>query len=216
MHVLLVDDHRLLADVLAVRLAELPDVTVDVAHDVLSALIAIRRRGPDVILLDYHLGDEDGRALMREAALLGPLPPVLMLSAGARPDEVVDALAAGAGGWIEKGADTVELVQALRSVVNGRAVLPRTLLGPVLSELLRQARRVSSPADFLDTLSPRQADVLRALMSGLDRREIADELVISPNTVRTHVQSLLKVAGVHSTLELVALVRRVGGREWSV
>jgi DNA-binding NarL/FixJ family response regulator len=215
MHVLLVDDHRLLADVLAIRLAELHDVTVDVAQDIPGAMMVIRGRRPDVILLDYHLGDQDGRALMREAAEMGALPPVLMLSAGARPDEVVDALAAGAGGWIEKGSDTVELVRALKAVQQGRAVLPATLLAPVLSELLRQARRVVTPVDFLDELSPRQLDVLRALMAGMDRREIAEKLVISPNTVRTHVQTLLKVAEVHSTLELVALVRRVGGHEWS-
>jgi DNA-binding NarL/FixJ family response regulator len=119
----------------------------------------------------------------------------------------VRALEAGASGWLPKTTQLNALVAAVREVLDGHMYLAPTTVRPVLLHLLTEIRRQRATAAFVDDLTPRELDVLRCLVSGMTRSEVAQHLFVSTNTVRTHVQNLLRRSGQHSTLSLVALAR---------
>ncbi|NUR07267.1 MAG: response regulator transcription factor [Nocardioidaceae bacterium] len=208
--ILLVDDHRVFADVLAMRLRLEDGVeSVETAHHLDQALVLASRLRVHVVVLDHDLDGERGTDLVRRLDGLDPPPRVVMLSAWDDPAVVVDALRAGASGWVLKGGQVEELLTAIDDCVAGDAYLSRRLRRPVLQELL-SAREPTHEPSFLDNVSGRQLDVLRCLVAGLSRAETGARLFISSNTVRTHVQNLLRTADVHSTLELVSRARRLG------
>lgn len=208
LRLLLVEDSRIFADLLADRIrAEQGIAEVDVACSLSEARANLRRALPDLVLLDLHLGDELGTDLLEELRLLVPPPRVLMLSGTDSAQQVVDALRAGADGWVAKTADFDVLMHAAGEVLNGNMFLAQPALGPVLRFLLD---RDSAEPSFVDGLSPRQLEVLRCIVAGMSRAEAAERLHVSVNTVRTHVQVLLKRADVHTTLELAALARDLG------
>jgi two-component system nitrate/nitrite response regulator NarL len=208
--VLVVDDHRIFADVLASRLVQEPGVReVTPAYALDEARVLARRMQPDLVLLDYHVKDEVGTTLIPELRALDSAPAVVMLSATDEPQAVVDSLESGASGWVMKGARVEVLMQATDDVLNGRMYLYPTTVRPVVERLLRQSRPTRQPS-FLDQLSARQVEVLRCLVAGMTRAETAQRLYITANTVRTHAQALLRAADEHSTLALVARARQLG------
>jgi DNA-binding NarL/FixJ family response regulator len=207
---LVVDDHRLFADLLATRLQREPGVVeVTSAYSVDEAGVVAHRTPPDVVLLDYHLEDGTGTALIPALQELRDPPAVVMLSASEEPDDVIDSLASGAAAWVVKGARVEVLMTAIDEVLHERMYLHPTTVRPVVERLLQDTRERTVPT-FVDTLSERQLEVLRCLVAGMNRAEVAQRLFISPNTARTHVQNLMQAAGEHSTLALVARARSLG------
>jgi DNA-binding NarL/FixJ family response regulator len=207
---MIVDDHRIFAEVLALRLRREPSVThVVVAHGLGEAKALARRDRPDVVLLDQDLGGEPGNALIPHLRELPDPPSVLMLSASEEADEVIAALECGAAAWVVKGVDVDVLMSAIGEVLRGGTYLDPSAVGPVVRTLLRR-KQARAATTFVDDLSERQLEVLRCLVGGLSRAETATRLFISANTVRTHVQNMLHAAGEHSTLALVARAREVG------
>jgi DNA-binding NarL/FixJ family response regulator len=210
MTLLVVDDHRMFAEVLAMRLAHEPVVgKVDVCYSVDEGRAVARRTEPDVVILDYDVGGVTGDTLIRDLEQLPKPPQVVMLSASEDPGAIIDSLDVGADAWVVKGASIQVLMQAISEVVQGRVYLYPTTVRPVVTELLHEARGAREP-DFVDDLSERQVEVLRCLVAGMTRTETAHRLFITSNTVRTHVQHLLQTAEVHSTLALVARARELG------
>lgn len=208
---LLVDDHRLFAEVLATRMRNEGTVEhVETVSALGPARALLNVLQPDVLLLDRHVGDDDGLRLLPYLATLPRRPRVLVVSAGATAAEVVDALAAGADGWIGKDSGMPLLLRAITTVLDGELYLPRAMLRPVVSRLLREGRHRPQESTFVDQLSARETDVLRCLVAGMTRAEAAERLFVSTNTIRTHVQNLLKRAEVHSTGALVAAARELG------
>ena len=208
--VLVVDDHRLFADVLVARLQREPGVAVVTsASSVDEAGVVAHRTPPDVVLLDYHLAGEIGTGLIPTLQQLEDPPAVVMLSASEDPGDVIDSLGCGAGGWVVKGAGVEVLMAAVDEVLRGRTYLSPTTVRPVIDRLLQESRG-RSETTFVDALSERQLEVLRCLVAGLTRAEVAQRLFISANTARTHVQNLMQAAGEHSTLALVARAREIG------
>jgi DNA-binding NarL/FixJ family response regulator len=207
---LLVDDSPVFVEVLAHRLRadELVD-QVEVASSLREARAALPRSQPDLVLLDLQVGDELGLELIPDLARLPAPPRVLMLSGSDGSDEIIQALEAGVDGWVGKTESLEALLRAVDGVVGGEMYLPPRSLGPVLRRLLSRGR---SDENFLDTLTARQLEVLRCLVAGMSRLECADRLHLSVNTVRTHVQTLMKRAGVHSSLSLAAAARDLGVR----
>lgn len=209
--VVLVDDHRIFSDVLAMRLRSDPAVvSAEVASSLDSGLALVRARRPDLVLLDYDLGDECGLDLM--PGLLGlPDPPVVMVvSAMAETGAVVRGLRAGARGWFLKSRGYDELRNGFLTAMGDALSLPPASWTPVLRELLEQLDRTTKPRTFVDGLTDRQVDVLRCLVAGMTRTEVGARLYLSSNTVRTHVQRMLAQTGLHSTAELVAAARAAG------
>jgi DNA-binding NarL/FixJ family response regulator len=209
--VLVVDDHRVFADALALRLRSEPDIAeVEVAFSVGEGRALANRRRPDVVLLDYNLDGECGTDLIATLRALDPPARALMLSGASETSSVIASIESGAEGFVLKDADLEVLLTAVSEVLHGRLYLDPALVGPVVTKLLREARGPSTAPTWVDELSPRELEVLRCLVDGMTRAEMAQRLFISTNTVRTHVQRVLAHAQVHSTPALVAVARRLG------
>jgi DNA-binding NarL/FixJ family response regulator len=209
--VMLVDDHQLFAQVLARRLRAEPEFSeVTVARSLSEAREVSQRAHPDLVLLDFHLEGESGIGLLDDLGHLDKLPAVLMLSASEDSESIVAALEAGAQGWVSKDEDFTLLVQAIRRVQAGQMHLPGDLARLVVRRLLDQTRGQTRDPSFVQKISPRELAVLQCLVAGMTRTEVAERLYVSPNTVRTHIHKLLRTAGLHSTLSLVAAARRSG------
>ncbi len=210
---LLVDDHRLFAEVLATRMRNEGTVQhVETVYGLAPARAVLNVLQPDVVLLDRMVGDGDGLQLLPDLATMRCRPRVLVVSGGVDAGDVVDALAAGADGWIGKDSGMGPLLEALETVLRGELYLPRAVLRPVVERLLREGRHLPHEETFVDQLSARETDVLRCLVAGMTRAEAAERLFVSTNTIRTHVQNLLKRAELHSTGALVAAARELGVR----
>jgi DNA-binding NarL/FixJ family response regulator len=209
--VLLVDDHRVFAEALAgVLLAEHGIDRVELANSLDAARAVLNSDRPDVVLLDLTLAEESGFDLLSELAEDEGAPTVVVLSGRDEPRLVVKALEFGAKGWISKTTRMEALVDALWQVIDGEMYLAPSTLQPLLSHLLADLHDRRASAAFVDTLTPRELEVLRCLVSGMTRAEVAQYLFVSTNTVRTHVQSLLRRSELHSALALVAFARAHG------
>ncbi len=207
--VLVVDDHRVFAEALAMRLESEPEIgRVRVADGLASARSELRSLGDGLLLLDFHLGDDCGLDLMDDVADLEVRPTVVVLSASQQPDEIVAGLQAGIDAWLLKSERYGVLVEVAVDAREQVMTLPRRSLREVVQRLVAQHREPEHT--FLDDLTPRELDVLRLLVAGLRRDEIAARLFVSPHTVRTHVQHLHQRAGVHSNVALAARARDAG------
>jgi DNA-binding NarL/FixJ family response regulator len=208
LHLLVVDQQRTFRDALATRLRAEQDLVVVVeAQSAESARRALAGRSTDVILLDAELPDDSGPAFCAEIARRGRAPRVVMLSAVSDAQRIVAAVRAGAAGWVRKDESIDHLLRVVRGVVRGETWLPPTELGWVLRLLIEDQDNRDGCDEMLAALTPRERDVLFHLVEGAGRKEVAERLQLSANTVRTHLQSLMAKLGVHSTLEVVALIR---------
>jgi DNA-binding NarL/FixJ family response regulator len=208
---LLVDDHRVFADVLGDALLGEEGISrVNRASNLDAARTLLASDPPDLVLLDLMLADESGFDLLDELARRPEAPPAIVLSGSNEPGLIVKALESGAGGWLSKTTPLDALVAAVWQVLDGQLYLAPATLRPVLDHLLADRRVRQAAAGFVAELTPRELEVLRCLVSGMTRAEVAAQLFVSMNTVRTHVQSLLRRSDQHSALALVAFARSHG------
>jgi DNA-binding NarL/FixJ family response regulator len=213
LRVLLVDDHRIFAEVLAIRLRSEPEVEhAQVAFSLTEARIALRDLRPHLVLLDAQLGQVSGLALLEDIVVLQGRPRVLVLSGHSDAPTLVRALRAGADGWITKGVAFDVLKAAVQRALIGEMYLPPAAVRPVIEQLLAESRVPRTDGTFLNQLTDRQLEVLRCLVAGMSRREIAARLYVTVNTVHSHVQHMLHLADEHSTPALVARARALGVR----
>jgi len=205
--VLLVDDHRLLTDALSGLLSREPDILVSGVAASVAQVRAVTSDPVDVVLMDYVLPDGTGAEATREIKRRWPSSRVVLLTGLSDDETMLDAIDAGADGYLTKDLAGSEVVDAVRAAHAGEILLPSAVA-------YQLAQRVSASRQRTDThfevhnLTPRELQVLRALVEGQSSREICAELYISPNTLRTHVQNLLNKLRVHSKLEAVAVALR--------
>lgn len=205
--VLLVDDHQLLTDALSGLLQREPDIEiVGVAGSVAEARMAARER-MDVVLMDYLLPDGTGAEATREIKRRWPTAKVVVLTAAPDDETMLDVIEAGADGYLTKEKAGSEVVGAVRAAHAGEILLPR-VVAYELGQKVAAARRESGTHIEVHDLTPRELEVLRALVEGRSSRDICAEMYIAPNTMRTHVQNLLAKLQVHSKLEAVAYALR--------
>ena len=206
--VLIVDRHLAFRDALGTRLQGEPDLTVvakaQSAESVTSVLVG---RSVDVLLLDAELPDGSATVFCAGMTRHADAPRVVMVGAASDPELIVAALRAGAAAWVRKDESIDHLLRVIRGVVRGETWLPQMDLGPVLCLLIEGLDSRRDCDDLLAALTPREREVLLHFVDGADRKEVAERLHMSANTVRTHLQSLMAKLGVHSTLEAVALAR---------
>ncbi|MER7462973.1 response regulator transcription factor [Streptomyces sp. NPDC097981] len=233
--VLVVDDHRIFAESLAAALAAEPDVDVSAAGSGPAALRCLERavaegRRFDVLLVDADLGAAAGAVPAQRGPGSGPPPGPdgIALVAGVRvshsgvrtvvlaerddPRRAALALQAGASGWVAKDCSLSRLLAVIRGVLREETHLPPALLTGVLRELTAARKHRTDSERLVESLTPREHEVLRCMVAGLGRKDVAARLFLSPHTVRTHMQNVLGKLGVHSTLAAVALARRAGVR----
>ncbi|ATE57857.1 MULTISPECIES: response regulator [Actinosynnema] len=199
--VMVVDDHPLWRDGVARDLAERGFQVVATAADAGSAVRIARAVRPAVVLMDLNLG-EAASGVDATRMIAGELEgtKVLVLSASGEHDDVLEAVKAGASGYLVKSASAEELVEAVNRTAAGDAVFTSGLAGLVLGEY----RRMAAAPDEVDRpqLTDRETEVLRLVAKGLTARQIATRLVISHRTVENHVQSTLRKLQLHNRVEL--------------
>jgi RNA polymerase sigma factor (sigma-70 family) len=206
--VFVVDQERTFADALAARLETEDDVEVVAAvHARTPAQCLIVGRHADVMLLDGDLPERAAIRLCEELCGRDEPPRVVILSYSSEPGRIIDAVRAGAAAWVGKDQSLQYLLQVIRGVANGETWLPPTEAGRVLHLLMTEQEQRQDNDRLLAALTPREREVLTCLADGVGRREVAERLNLSANTVRTHLQNLMAKLGVHSTLEAVAISR---------
>lgn len=213
--ILLVDENRIFADVLAIRLREEPEVArVTVAGSLVEAQALLAERMAHLVLVDHRTSAGETFQLTAVHPRTDGGPAVVVLSGTTDARTIVTALESGVRAWLTKESSYGTLWEAIREVLDGNMVLAPSVVEPVVQRLLDPLRPGEAPEqdDFVAGLSPREYEVLRCLVAGMDRQQIAARLFLSINTIRTHVQHLLRHADEHSTLALVAAARRLGVR----
>ncbi|EHK84510.1 response regulator [Saccharomonospora azurea] len=199
--VMIVDDHPIWRDGVARDLAEHGFDVKATAPDADAATRIARAVRPDVVLMDINLGSTSGVDATR--AITGELPDtrVLVLSASGEHNDVLQAVKAGASGYLVKSASVAELVDAVRRTSEGDPVFTAGLAGMVLGEYRRMADAPTA-GEPPPRLTERETEVLRLVAKGLTAKQIADRLVISHRTVENHVQSTLRKLQLHNRVEL--------------
>jgi DNA-binding NarL/FixJ family response regulator len=188
--VVLVDDHAMFRAGVRAELAELVEV-VGEADSVGEAIAVIRKTRPDVVLLDVHMPDGGGLAVLAGVAAELPDTRFLALSVSDQAEDVIAVIRAGAKGYVTKTISAAELADAIARVGEGDVVFSPRLAGFVLDAFRDTAPAASIDPD-LDQLTPRELDVLRLLARGYLYKEIAAELFISVKTVETHASNVLR------------------------
>jgi len=199
--VMVVDDHPIWRDAVARDLAEDGFDVVATAAGVESA----RRRAavvkPDVVLMDMRLGDGTGTQATTAVLEVSPSSRILVLSASAEREDVLQAVKAGATGYLVKSASKSELAEAVRATGEGRAVFTPGLAGLVLGEYRRMAK-APAKGSAPPSLSERETEILRYVAKGLTAKQIAEKLTLSHRTVENHVQATFRKLQVANRVEL--------------
>jgi len=209
---LLIDDHKMLTDVLAARLSTAADMWVvgSATTDDPRLPRLIPALHPEVIITEVGpVAAETGR-LLRGMGAAQPGAHLVVLTGSHDDAHAVAAARAGAAAWVPKVSSVGQLLGVLRAVRQGHASYPPRQLGAVLRELRADVRRARDRSAQLTVLSPREREVLLRMIDGKPVNQIAAESLVSPNTVRTHVRSILAKLGVHSRLEAVRVARGAG------
>jgi DNA-binding NarL/FixJ family response regulator len=213
MHVMVVDNDRLLLDSLRLSIeARWPAVQVDTAGDEARALVLAATHAYELILLDWWLGARDAQACFARLRELCPDARIVVMSGDDSSDLVARALDLGAAGFLRKNvADLETLRHALEIVMSGGIYLP----GHSPAHGAAPSVRGSVPrelAEIFPGLTQRQREVLRVLLRGKSDKQIARDLDISVTTVKTHLQALYRELGVSNRAGAVAQAARLGAR----
>ncbi len=178
------------------------------ASDVATATAAVTRHDPDLVVVSNTLPGGGPAAVCERA---GAHVRVLVLSEASDHAALVQALDAGAQGYLGKDAELPTLTAALQALLRGEAFVPSAMLSGLLLDLVAQRRhRKADDPGATYKLSRREREVLELLAEGIGQDDIASRLVISPQTARTHIQNVISKLGVHSRIEAVALALDVG------
>ena len=202
---IIVDDHPIWRNGVGRDLAELGFVVAGTAGSGAAAVRIAAAVRPDVVLLDLNLPDLPGAEVTRRLLAAEPSVRVLVLSASAERQDVLDAVTAGASGYLLKSAELSELADAIRATAAGQAVFTPGLAGLVLGEYRRLSRQSGRPGGqpAAPTLTSRETEVLRLVAKGLTYPQIAESLVLSPRTVQNHVQNTLTKLQLSNKAQLV-------------
>lgn len=196
----IVDDHFLFAEALGSVIRDLPEYDlVGIAVTGPQAVSMTQDKQPEVILLDYHLPGYSADQLIPRLRNAAPLSRVIILTSDTSDASLVKGIQAGVSGFLTKDRALDDVVQALRAVASGASILTD-----------EQISKVPHGDVEGEQLTQREIEILRLLARGRDTQAIADELTISSNTVRTHLQNIFAKLGAHSKLEAVSMANRRG------
>jgi NarL family two-component system response regulator LiaR len=188
--VLIADDHAIVRDGISSLLTTIPDIEmVGEAANGLQAVAMFKRLQPDIVLMDLVMPEMDGIQAIEEIITFDPDARILVLTSFATDDKVFPALKAGACGYLLKDSDSEELVRSIREIQRGESSIDPKIARKLLREISDPPRQAPSPE--VDPLTDREVEVLKLVAKGKSNHEIAQELVISEGTVRTHVSNIL-------------------------
>jgi len=209
--VVLADDQRLVRDGLCAILDAEPDIEVVAeAGDGREAVELVRLHRPAVALLDIRMPTMDGLQALREVLGHDPALRAMMLTTFDADEYVYEALRAGASGFLLKDSPADQLIAAVRIVAGGDALIDPSITRRLISRFAVAAHPSESVPPTLADLTPRERDVLRLVARGLSNSEIAAELVIEENTVKTHVSRILRKLRLRDRVQAVVLAYESG------
>jgi len=207
--VLIVDDDHLMRAGLTMIIEQTDDlVVVDQAEDGRQAVTLARRERPDVVLMDVRMPVLDGIEATREMSSLPDAPRVLILTTFELDEYVFNALQAGASGFLLKRTPPEQLIDGIRTVAAGDALLSPSVTKRLIAEFASRPERAVDPK--LADLTDREREVLVEMARGLSNEELAETLFISENTVKTHVKRVLTKLGVRDRVNAVVLAYQGG------
>jgi DNA-binding NarL/FixJ family response regulator len=207
--VLLVDDHAAFREPLAFMLGRQPNIEIIAqAGSVAEATPLLDQ--PDLAVLDLHLGDGEGIDLIRTLRAVNPRCRVLLLTASTEMEDRARAVEAGADGVMYKSSSVTEVIDAIKRLSAGEALLTQGEVIDLLRYAAQRRERDWSARSSLERLTPRERQVLEEVAKGLSDKEIALALSVSHETVRTHMVNILGKLGVESRLQALLQAVRYG------
>ncbi len=208
---LLVDDHIVFREGIGALLDLEDDMqVVGGASRGEEALRLAAKLQPDVILLDIAMPDMDGIEVCKRLKRSLPNAAVLVLSAFDTEEAVTAALTAGASGYVVKTIDHQRLVEGIRAIGRGEMLLSPTVAARVVQQLARTRQEKELEADTLQALTPREREVFRLVVQGYTNAEIAERLVLSEKTVKTHVRNISNKLNLSGKGEMRVLAAQLG------
>jgi DNA-binding NarL/FixJ family response regulator len=208
---LVADDQQVVREGFAALLGTQDDMTVVAsAADGSEAVALSAEHRPHVVLMDVRMPVMDGIEATREIAATGEDGPrILILTTFDLDDYVYDALQAGASGFLLKDVPAESLFEAVRVIASGEALLAPTITRRLIAEFARMRPRQVRPEALAD-LTPRETEILGLVAEGLSNREIAERLVLSDETVKTHVSHVLRKLGLRDRAQAVVIAYETG------
>jgi DNA-binding NarL/FixJ family response regulator len=209
--VLLVDDHDLFRTGLRNLLEEQGDVLiVGECDNGTDALRGVRELAPDVVVMDLNMPGISGVEATRQISMVAPLTRVLVLTISDQDSDVMDAIIAGACGYLLKDASIAELVQGIQAAAVGESLVSPTIASKVLQRV-RASSSSQRDADVIRSeLSDREIEVLKLIANGKDNAMIAGELHISPKTVKNHISNILMKLQIENRIQAAVYAVRSG------
>jgi len=207
--VAVIDDNRLVCDVLTSMLAEVPGLQV-VALDGTGAEGA-PDGWPQVLLLDVGLRDQDSLGVAAALKLAHPDAHIILMDLLPANEEIVEYVNAGVSGFLLKDATFDEFVSTIRAVASGTKVLTTRMTESLFSQILREAA-TAEPARLVDDvrMTPREREVVDLIGAGLSNKELAQRLNIATHTVKSHVRNVMEKLALHTRLQISAYSHREG------
>lgn len=202
--VLIADDHSILRE--GMRLILSADPSFNVVGEATNGEDAVTRAQqllPDVVLMDVHMPGMNGIEATRRIRTTLPQVRVMILTVSDKDEDLFGAIRAGAKGYLLKNSEASQVLDAIRRLANGEAVLPPALAARVLDEF-------AAPLQAQETLTEREIEIIRLVAQGLGNKEIATKLSLSENTVKTHVRHILDKLQLRSRSEAAAYAVQAG------
>jgi DNA-binding NarL/FixJ family response regulator len=208
--VLLVDDHDLFRAGLRTLLEEQGVDIVGEARTGTEALVALREVAPDVIVMDLHMPGISGVEAIRQMTMIAPLTRVLVLTISDEDADVMDAILAGACGYLLKDASIHDLMAGIRAAAAGESLISPAIATKVLQRLRATNLSPRDAEAIRSELSDREIQVLKLIANGKDNAQIAADLHISPKTVKNHISNILMKLQIDNRIQAAVYAVRSG------
>jgi DNA-binding NarL/FixJ family response regulator len=208
--VLLVDDHDLFRTGLRNLLEEQGVLVVGEADTGTEALRQVREVAPDVVVMDLNMPGISGVEATRQISMIAPLTRVLVLTISDQDGDVMDAIYAGACGYLLKDSSIQELMQGIRAAAVGESLVSPTIAAKVLQRVRASTASQRDAETIQSELSDREIEVLKLIANGKDNAEIAGELHISPKTVKNHISNILMKLQIDNRIQAAVYAVRSG------
>ncbi|HXV57700.1 MAG TPA: response regulator transcription factor [Gaiellaceae bacterium] len=207
---LLVDDHDLFRTGLRSLLEEQGIQVVGEAENGRAALRLVAELAPDVVIMDLKMPELTGVETTRQISTIAPLSRVVVLTISADDEDVMDAVMAGACGYLLKDSSIDQLIAGIHAAAGGESLISPQIAAKLLQRLRSQTADAVAARAIRTELSERELEVLRLIANGKDNAEIARELVISPKTVKNHISNILMKLQIENRIQAAVYAVRSG------